>query len=156
MRPTPIRHSIARKGRRKGGPTIQRSAVIALALGLAACGGSYFTSSTPDPSLLDPSQPRSPKAEVDVKSTGFDPQVLHVDAPVTVTFVNEDSVPHTLQSAPNLGWDDCPEMRTVGTLQPSQRLAVAFSESDAVCAYDDAARASVTAFQGYIAIHPSS
>lgn len=88
-----------------------------------------------------------------VTAGGFKPQVLHVNYPVTVTFTNADTVPHTLASAPDLGWDNCPEMNAVGTLKPGQSTSVAFSEEDAVCAYHDAAQPSSTAFQGYIAIH---
>ena len=90
---------------------------------------------------------------VSITAGGFVPQVLHVDYPVTVTFTNADSAPHTLESAPELNWDNCPEMNTVGTLQPGQSKAVPFSEKDAVCAFHDAALRANTAFQGYIAIH---
>jgi hypothetical protein len=127
---------------------------VLTALCVMACGSS-FTSSTPAPtsSLLDPSQPRSATPAVTIASGGVKPQVLHVDYPVTVTFTNTDAVPHKLESAPELGWDNCPEMATLETWQPGQVAAVAFSEKDAVCAYHDAGQPSNQAFQGYIAIH---
>jgi hypothetical protein len=83
----------------------------------------------------------------------LDPVVLHRDYPVTVTFTNNDKAPHKLESAPQLGWDDCPEMRNLGTLRPGQELAVAFSEKDAVCAYHDAVQPGSVPFQGYVVIH---
>ena len=119
----------------------------------AACGSS-FTSNTPaSSSYLDPSQPRAAVPAVSITAAGFNPQVLHVNYPVTVTFTNTDTVAHTLESAPELNWDNCPEMNTVGTLKPGGSIAVPFSEKDAVCAYHDVAEASKTPFQGYIAIH---
>jgi hypothetical protein len=145
------------EGRVVGGVRRRRCnalAAIAAALCATACGSS-FSSITPAPSLslLDPSQPRSATPAVTITAGGVKPQVLHVDYPVTVTFTNADAVPHKLESAPELNWDNCPEMNTVGTLKPGQSKAVAFSEKDAVCAYHDAGQPSNTAFQGYIAIH---
>jgi hypothetical protein len=103
--------------------------------------------------VLDPSQPRAAVPAVSITAGGVKPQVLHVDYPVTVTFKNADAVPHRLESAPETIWDNCPEMNAVGTLKPGQSQAVAFSEKDAVCAYQDAGQPTNTAFQGYIAIH---
>jgi len=92
-------------------------AVIGAAVCAAACGSS-ITRTIPLPSsssLLDPSQPRAAVPAVSVTAGGFVPQVLHVNYPVTVTFTNADTAPHTLESAPELNWDNCPEMNTVGT-----------------------------------------
>ena len=129
-------------------------AAIVAAVCAAACGSSFTSSESPAPSsLLDPSQPRAAVPAVSITAGGFNPQVLHVNYPVTVTFTNADTAAHTLESAPELNWDNCPEMNTVGTLKPGESKAVPFSEEDAVCAYHDVAKAAITAFQGYIAIH---
>ncbi len=88
-----------------------------------------------------------------ITSAGLDPVVLHRDNPVTVTFVNNDTVSHALASAPDLGWDDCPEMHGLAAIKPGKQLAVAFSEKDAVCAYHDVAQPGSVPFQGYVAIH---
>jgi hypothetical protein len=134
------------------GRILRHGAFLAVLVATAGCGSS-FTSSTPAPSLLEPDQPRSPTPAVSVNPSGVDPVVLHRDYPVTVTFTNNDKIPHTLESAPELGWDDCPEMHNLGAVKPGKQLAVAFSEKDAVCAYHDAAQPGNVAFQGYVAIH---
>jgi plastocyanin len=125
----------------------------------SACGSAIYTTSpgvSPSPtSLLDPDQPRADKPDVSIAAAGLAPQVLHVNAPVTVTFTNNDTVPHTLRTA-DLGFDSCPEMNAFGTLLPGQSGSVGFSESDAVCTYSDVAQPQNKAFQGYIAIHPAS
>jgi hypothetical protein len=131
---------------------LRNSFFLASLVGIAACGSS-FTSSTVDPGLLDPEQPRSPTPFVSITSSGLEPIVLHRDYPVTVTFTNNDKVAHKLQSAPDLGWDDCPEMRNLGTLKPGQQLVVAFTEKDAVCAYHEASQPGNVALQGYVVIH---
>jgi plastocyanin len=135
-----------------------RGAAIALmASCAAACGSSIYTSSPgPAKPLLDDEWPRSPTPDVSVTAAGFQPQVLHVDAPVTVVFTNNDSVPHTLRNAPGLGWDNCPEMNTPVVLAPGQVARVPFQEADAVCTYEDVDQPDNKAFQGYIAIHRSS
>jgi hypothetical protein len=127
-------------------------------LPFAACGSALYTTTPgvpPSPtSLLDPDQPRADKPDVNVTSAGLVPQVLHVNAPVVVTFTNNDSVPHTLRTA-DLGFDSCPEMNEFGTLLPGQSGKVGFRESDAVCTYSEVAQPENKAFQGYIAIHPA-
>lgn len=132
-----------------------RHGTAALAALCALACGSSFTSSTPLSSLglLDPDQPRSAVPAVTVSSAGFSPQVLHVDHPVTVTFTNADTVTHRLEWAPELNWDNCPELETQIVLQPEKTAAVAFSEKDAVCTYHDVDHPGTPAFQGYIAIH---
>jgi plastocyanin len=137
---------------------IGRSAALAVLVGCTAgCGSSIYTSSPgPATPLLDDEWPRSPTPDVSVTAGGFQPQVLHVDAPVTVIFTNNDTVSHTLQNAPGLGWDNCPEMNTPVALAPGQVARVPFQEADAVCTYEDAAQPDNKAFQGYIAIHRSS
>ena len=138
---------MAPRGRGVGVPV-----VLALAMAAAACGSS-INSSTSYTSLLDPDQPRSPTSTITITSSGVSPVVLHRDHPLTATFVNDDTVSHHLESAPELLWDNCPEMNALGNLKPGERRDVAFSEADAVCAYHDAAQPGNVAFQGYVAIH---
>jgi plastocyanin len=125
---------------------------------LTACGGSIYNTSpvglSPTTPLLDPDQPRADKPDVSITPAGVVPQVLHVNAPVTVTFTNDDTVAHTLRTA-DLGFDQCPEMNGFGTLLPGQSGSVGFSESDAVCTYSEVAQPANKAFQGYVAIHPA-
>ena len=126
--------------------------VLALAMAATACG-STINGTTNYPSLLDPDQPRSPTSTITITSSGVNPVVLHRDHPVTATFVNNDTVSHRLEGAPDTIWDNCPEMNAFGNLKPGQQRDVVFSESDAVCAYQDAAQPGNVAFQGYVAIH---
>jgi plastocyanin len=134
---------------------VAAAAVAVACLLAAACGNSIYTTSPIPPTVPEEAdtQPRSPTPDVSVTSAGFAPQVLHVDAPVTVIFTNNDTVPHTLRNAPQLGWDDCAEMNEPLTLAPGEVGRVTFSHPDAVCTYVDVARARETAFQGYIALH---
>jgi hypothetical protein len=124
--------------------------MIAMAVLSTTCGS--ITSSTPTTSLLDPSQPRTPP-DVSITAAGVQPVVVHVDYPVTITFTNNDKVSRTLESAPELGWDDCPEMRGIPPFKPGEKRPVTFGEKGAVCAYHDASQPTNVAFQGYVVIH---
>jgi hypothetical protein len=135
-----------------GGRILRDGAFLAALVATAGCGSS-FTGSTSYPSLLEPDQPRSPTSTVTIRSSGVDPVVLHRDYPVTVTFTNNDTVSHTFESAPELGWDDCPEMHNLAAVKPGRQLVVVFSEKDAVCVYHEVSQPGNVAFQGYVAIH---
>ena len=130
-------------------------AVVAACLLASGCGNSIYTTSPIPPTVpMEEEDPfRSATPDVSVTSAGFAPQVLHVDAPVTVIFTNTDTVPHTLRNAPELGWDDCAEIDEPLTLAPGEVGRVAFSHPDSVCTYVEVARARETAFQGYIVLH---
>jgi hypothetical protein len=118
----------------------------------AACGHS-ITSPPEQISLLDPLQPRSEDAAVKISGSGVDPQVLHLNSPITVKFTNADKAAHRLEAAPELGYGDCPAMNQLGTLQPGQTGSVPLSGNAVICAYHDAAGPADVNFQGLIVLH---
>jgi hypothetical protein len=122
-----------------------------LLLVAAACSRSYVS---PLPtSLLDPSQPRSVDTTVRIRSAGVTPAILHLDGPVTVTFVNDDAAAHRLEPAPELGYGSCSEMEQLGALAPSQSGRVTIERRGVICTYRDAAGPGNPAFQGYLVVH---
>ena len=129
------------------------AAILAAVVVSAACGSITSTTTNPDEGLLDPAQPRSATPDISVTAAGLVPIVLHVDYPVTVTFTNNDTIPHKFESAPELGWDNCPELNTLATLKPGAKVSLPFTEREAVCAYHDVAKPKDVPFQGYVVIH---
>jgi len=123
----------------------------ALAMFVSACGSSVTLSPVELP-LLDPSQPRDAPT-VTVSSAGVTPQVLHVNAPVTVSFRNSDGAAHRFEPAPELGYGDCTELGQLGTLAPGQNGTLAITRTGLICAYHDAAGPANRAFQGLIVLH---
>jgi hypothetical protein len=136
------------------GKTLLLAGLALAALG-GACGSQITSSeSFSDPgSLLDPSQPRSPDPTVHVTASGTSPQVLHLDHPVTVTFVNEDTVAHSMEGAPELRYSDCPEMSQLQPTDPGQTTTVTLERGGIICAYHDGRQPSVFAFQGILVVH---
>ena len=88
-----------------------------------------------------------------ISPAGVQPQDSHLDHPVTVTFVNRDSVAHTPESAPEIGNGDCPEMSQVGRLEPGQSGMVAIDKANYICSYHDALQPAVLKFKGILVVH---
>jgi plastocyanin len=134
-------------------PTRRRLAASAAAsLLLAACGSGSSTPSSPAKPLLDPSQPRT-EPIVTITATGVDPVDSHLDHPVTVKFVNRDSVRHQLESAPEIGNGDCPEMAQVGTIEPGQTGSVTIDKASYICSFHDGLQPSTIRFKGILVVH---
>jgi hypothetical protein len=79
--------------------------------------------------------------------------VLHLDHPVTVTFVNDDAVAHSMEGAPELRYSDCPEMGQLRPTPPGRSTTVRFTRGEVICAYHDATQPSAFAFQGILVVH---
>jgi hypothetical protein len=125
----------------------------ALAIALAACtSNTVRTVTSPAAALLDPSQPRTPPV-VTLTASGVDPVDSHLDHPVTVTFVNRDTVPHRPESAPEIGNGDCPEMASVGTIAPGESGSVRIEKSGYICSFRDGLQPSNVAFKGLLVVH---
>ena len=80
-------------------------------LALARCGGS-------------PASPSAAPADgrtITITNAGVSPNELTVPAGTRVLFVNNDSRAHNMTSDPHPDHNDCPELNTVGVLQPGQR-----------------------------------
>lgn len=84
---------------------------------------------------------------------GVNPAVLHVDSPVTITFVNDDAVPHQLEEAPELQHGACPEVDALGRLAPGASGSVTIRRAGVICAYHEAAAPANVAFQGFLVVH---
>lgn len=78
---------------------------IIVAVALAGCGGAAYgygggTKSTPTPAG---GAGGAPGATVTIRDYTFSPQTLTVKAGTTVTWVNEDSAPHTVTAVDSQG-----------------------------------------------------
>ncbi len=129
---------------------LRASSMLSLSSLLASCG-STFTETPKD--LLDPSQPRDAAPLVTIAASGVTPTVSHVSPGVPIRFVNGDSVAHLLVAAPELGYGDCPEMATLGTLAAGQTGSVSINRALVICGFHDAAGPTNRAFQGLLVAH---
>jgi hypothetical protein len=127
--------------------------VLAIVLALAACtSNTVRTVTLPASGLLDPSQPRTDPV-VTITAAGVSPVDSHLDHPVTVSFVNRDSVPHRPESAPEVGNGDCPEMAQAGTIAPGATGTVRIEKAGYICSFRDGLQPSALPFKGILVVH---
>jgi hypothetical protein len=125
---------------------------VALVLASACSSNTVRTVTMPNSALLDPNQPRT-EPVVTVTARGVNPVASHLDRPVTVRFVNNDSAPHRLESAPELGNGDCPEMASVGLLEPGATGTATIDKSGYICSFRDGLQPANVAFKGILVVH---
>jgi len=130
---------------------VPRYWALAVAMLMSACG-SASVEDVPQRGLLDPSQPRTDPTVV-LTAAGVDPVDSHLNHPVTVSFINRDSVPHRLEAAPEIGNGPCPEMEQVGTIDPGGTGRVTISQANYICSFHDGLQPSNLKFKGVIVVH---
>jgi len=74
------------------------------------------------------------------------------EASAQVTFVNNDSRLHDMESDPHPTHTDCPEINQVGVLSPGQSHQTGVLNTVRVCAYHDHEQADTRLLQGTITI----
>jgi plastocyanin len=129
-------------------------AALAAACALAACGSSSGSSST-----SGPSSPTTPPAgavatnTITISNSTATPKNIVVARGSQVTFVNNDNQSHMMNSDPHPDHTDCPEINSVGFLNPGQsRQTGNMTSSRAVCGFHDHDLPNVAGLQGSITI----
>jgi plastocyanin len=124
-----------------GGLLVFGSLITAL-----ACG--YSSPAAPDAST--PSGPEG--ASISITSSGVTPGAVMIAAGQSVTFVNNDSVPHDISSGPVPTYDECPSINRVGQLAPGQRMQTAALSAARSCSFIDLSRTDDPRWQGTITV----
>lgn len=125
--------------------------MLALALTAAACGGGDGGSS-PTPTSPTPTTGGASAATITITSSGVSPNAVTVAPGSRVTFVNNDTRNHTINSDPHPGHGDCPEINQVGFLTPGQSRATGNLNTFRTCGYHDHELSSDRSLQGTITI----
>jgi plastocyanin len=111
-----------------------------------ACGYS-------SPTAPDSSTPPGPEgASISITSSGVTPGGVMIAAGQSVTFVNNDSVPHNISSGPIPTYDECPSINRVGALAPGQTMQTAALTGARSCSFIDLSRAGDSRWQGTITV----
>jgi plastocyanin len=121
---------------------------------IGACGGSE---SGPSPSggggnTGGGGGTPTPTNTITITSSGASPRSVTIARGSQVTFVNNDSVPHEMNSNPHPNHGDCPEIDQVGFLAAGQSKQTGNFVSPGTCGYHDHQRDTVAALQGTITI----
>src|SRR5579862_9298815 len=117
------------------------------AIAAAGCSGGSSSGSTTAPT---PGDPTPSGATITITSSGVSPVTVTISAGGQVTFVNDDSRTHNMQSDPHPEHTDCPELGQVGYLTPGQSRTSGNLNIVRTCGYHDHDDFSNTRFQGSI------
>lgn len=135
----------------RGGTDMTRSrhAGVAVAaaglLALWACNGSPSSPTTTPP-------PAGGANTITVSTSGVSPKNLTVSRGSQVTFVNNDSRPHSMNSDPHPTHGDCPQIDQVGFLAPGQSKQTGNLTTARTCGYHDHDNPGNASLQGTITV----
>ena len=132
---------------RSMGNLVARFAAASAVGAALSCGGS---SSSMSPS--GPCTPSSNPATFVIMNNQVCPQSLTVARGTQVTFINQDSVVHDMQSDPHPEHTDCVEINQVGNLQPGQSRQTGNLNIARRCGFHDHGRPDTAALKGAIVI----
>ena len=123
-----------------------RMLAVVLVAGGAVSGGCKSGGTT------TPSPPPNPATTITITSAGASPRNLTVSRGSQVTFVNNDSSPHQMNSDPHPTHGDCVELDQVGFLSPGQSRTSGNLNTARTCGYHDHTNNTNTSLQGTITI----
>jgi plastocyanin len=106
---------------------VRRLLPVLVLLILIACGGSPSS----------PSGGGNPSTTITITSAGVSTTQLTISPGTRVLFVNNDSRAHNMTSDPHPEHSDCPEINSVGLLQPNQSRETGNMVAVRTCGFHD-------------------
>ena len=134
---------------------------LVIALAAAACGGGNSggtsgTPTTPTPSttttIPPTTNPPVQTTTITITASGVSPQRITVSPGTRVTFVNNDSRQHEMNSDPHPTHGDCPPIDDVGFLAPGQSKQTGNLNVVRTCGYHDHNQPDTANLKGQIVI----
>ena len=125
------------------------AAVGAMTILMTDCGGGG-SGGTGSPTA--PTGPTTATTTITISNNAVSPQNITITRGSQVTFINNDSRTHDMESDPHPEHTDCPEISQVGFLSPGQRRQTGNMNTVRTCGYHDHDQDSVRSLQGTITI----
>ena len=126
--------------------------LVALGL-LAACGGSSTSPSGGVTVIVrDGGTTGVSGATITITGAGVSPKAVSVAVGQTVTFVNNDTRSHDMESDPHPAHTDCPSIANVGLLQPGQSKSTFGFSGSGSCGFHDHNNSDSAGLKGRIVI----
>ena len=125
-----------------------------LVLTVVSCGGgdSSPTPSSPTPTPTPTPTPNPSTATITITASGVAPRSVTIAPGGRVTFVNNDTRVHDMNSNPHPAHTDCPAINDVGFLTAGQTKTTGNLNTPRTCGFHDHNRESDTSLQGAIVI----
>lgn len=130
------------------------AAACALAFAVAGCGGGSKSSSgtAPAPTAPSPTGGNTGTPTITIANNAVSPRTITVTRGNRVSFVNNDTQSHDMQSDPHPTHTDCPEINQVGFLSPGQSRQTGTFNTARTCGFHDHNRDMVESLRGTITI----
>ena|SRR5438132_13958228 len=112
---------------------------------MGACGSAGSSSTSPSPG-------GDPSLTITIANNAVSPQNITVPRGSRVTFTNNDTRNHDMESDPHPQHTDCPEINSVGFLTPGQSRQTGNLNTVRSCGFHDHDNDSVRSLQGTITI----
>src|SRR5947209_5769418 len=123
--------------------------VVAAALAIAAaCGGSSSNSTAPSGACTPSTDPST----IVIQNNQVCPQTVTIALGGRVTFINNDSNVHDMESDPHPEHTDCPALAQVGFLNPGQTRTSGNLTVARRCGFHDHGRPDSASLKGTITI----
>lgn len=129
--------------------------LIGIALTGLACGGSDGGGSGGNPTApTNPTNPADPVATttITITANGVNPQRIIVPLGSRVTFVNNDTRNHEMNSDPHPTHGECPAIDDVGFIAPGQTKLTGNLTVARTCGFHDHNQPDVRSLQGQIIV----
>ena len=144
-----VERSTVRAHVRVGTLSLSMAALVVMAMG---CGGGNSTPASPTPPP-SPSPPPTPgTSTITITSSGVSPRTVTISAGSRVTFVNNDTRQHEMNSDPHPTHGDCPPIDDVGFIAPGQSKQTGNLTTVRTCGYHDHNQPDVASLRGQIVI----
>ena len=129
--------------------------LIVLAAASACGGSSSSTPTTPTPPTATPPPTTTPPVQtttITITASGVSPNRITVSPGTRVTFVNNDSRQHEMNSDPHPTHGDCPPIDDVGFIAPGQTKQTGNLNTVRTCGYHDHNQPDTANLKGQIVI----
>ena len=109
-------------------PGVRAATIVAASLLVVSCGSST-------PASPSPNGPHTQVLTVMVESSGLNPREITIAVGERVSFMNHDTVAHTVAGGSAPAQPDCPEIGAVGVLAPFEIRPTAVFSAAKTCDY---------------------
>ena len=129
-------------------------AIIIIAAAAMACGGSDSGGSSNTPTNPTPPNNTPPVATstITITSAGVNPQRITVAPGTRVTFINNDTRTHEMNSDPHPTHGDCPAIDDIGFMAVGQTKQTGNLTVVRTCSYHDHNQPDVASLKGQIIV----
>jgi plastocyanin len=127
-----------------------KQAIVAAGVALsAACGGGSSNPNNPSPNP----GPGTSGATITIGANrAVSPSTVTINPGESVTFVNNDSIPHDMASDPHPAHGDCPAINALGVISPGTSKLTSALTASRTCSFHDHNDPTNTSLQGRITV----